>query len=144
MLRSLTALAGAAVLVVAILAGSFMMNGGIPGVHAMGLTDAFSLMHSGTHGHMHGDGECPYLDEMPNGMTHRGMHSHMHGDGECPYHDQKPGGMMHRGMGNSQTRSAVDCPHDNGTMHRGMHGNSAHHNHPMMGNSGNCPFASRN
>jgi hypothetical protein len=119
MLRSLIALAGAAVLVVAILAGSFMMNGGIPGVHAMGLTDAFSLMHSGTHGHMHGDGECPY-------------------------HDQKPGGMMHRGMGNNQTRSAVDCPHDNGTMHRGIHGNSAHHNHPMMGNSGNCPFASRN
>jgi hypothetical protein len=144
MQRSLFALTGAALLVVALLAGSFMLNVGIPGVHAMGLTDAFSLMHSGTHGHMHGDGECPYLEEMPGGMMHRGMHGHMYGDGECPYQDEMPGGMMHRGMGNDQMRSDVDCPHADGMMQRGMRGNRGHHNHSMMGNSGNCPFASRN
>jgi hypothetical protein len=142
--RSLFALTGTALIVVAFLAGSFMLNGGIPGVHAMGLTDSFSLMHGGHHGHMHGEGECPYLDEMPGRMMHRGMHGHMHGDTDCPFLDQMSGRMMHRGMGNDQFRGNVDCPRDGGMMHRGMHGNSGHHNHHMMGNSGNCPFGGRN
>jgi hypothetical protein len=144
MQRSLFALTGAALLVVALLAGSLMLNVGIPSVHAMGLTDAFSLMHSGTHGHMHGDGECPYLEEMPGGMMHHGMHGQMYGNGECPYQDAMPSGMMHRGSGDNQTRGNIDCPHGDGMMHRGMRGNSGHYNHSMMGNSGNCPFASRN
>jgi hypothetical protein len=143
MQRSLFALTGAALLVVTLLAGSFMLNGGIPGVHAMGLTDAFSLMHSGTQGHMHGDGECPYLDEMPGGMMHRSMHGHMHGDRECPYRDEMPHGMMHSNTGGNQARSDVECPHGAGMMHRGMHGNGGHHNRAMMGTSGDCPFGNR-
>jgi hypothetical protein len=144
MQRSLFALTGAALLVVAFLAGSFMLNGGIPGVHAMGLSDSFSLMYDGNHGHMHGDGDCPFLDEMPDRMMQRGMHSHMHGYTHCPYLGQMPGWMMHRGMGHDQFRGNVNCPHDRGMMHRGTHRSSGHHNRHMTGNNGNCPFGGLN
>lgn len=132
MRRALFALTGAGVLVFSLLAGSLIVSGGIPGVHAMSLMDSITLMHHGSNDHMHGNGD--------------GIQQEMHGDVECPYHDDMDRGSMHHGYGHHSGNRDMDCPFaemsPDDRMHRGSQGNGRHHTHPWAGHDGNCPFAS--
>lgn len=123
MKRTLLALTGTGILALGLIAGSFALTAGIPGVQAMSFIEGIPMLHNG-HNSMHGgsghhDMDCPYMDDMQAGMMSRGNpHQMMNDETDGPFPAETPGNSMHRGMhdnighhGRHMMRADRDCPH---------------------------------